>query len=121
MRRALALPLTLLVAGCALAPHQETTTPTPPVVPAQQPLEQNGLIGLTAQDLVRQFGAPALQIREGNSFKLQFRGPRCVLDAYLYPSGSNGTLRVTHVDARTPSGVDMPQAACTTALHEAAT
>jgi uncharacterized lipoprotein YajG len=120
MRRTLALSLTLLVAGCALASHEETAAPPPPVVPAQQPAEQNGLIGLTAQDLVRQFGAPALQIREGNSFKLQFRNPRCVLDAYLYPSGTSGTLRVTHVDTRTPNGADMSQAACTTALHESA-
>jgi hypothetical protein len=119
MHRYLALSLTLLVAGCMTAPRQETAAPPPPVQP-QQPVEQNGLVGLTAQDLVRQFGAPALQIREGTSVKLQFRNPRCVLDAYLYPSGSNGTLKVTHVDTRQPSGADMAQAACTTALHEAA-
>jgi hypothetical protein len=118
MRRYLTLSLGLLLAGCATAPRQEAVTPQPVVQP--QPLEQNGLVGLTAQDLVRQFGAPALQIREGSSVKLQFRNPRCVLDAYLYPSGSGGTLKVTHVDTRLPSGADMPQAACTTALHEAA-
>ncbi|HVI05761.1 MAG TPA: hypothetical protein VM711_06670, partial [Sphingomicrobium sp.] len=55
---------------------------------------------------------PALQIHEGTSMKLQFRGRRCVLDAYLYPSGSSGTLRVTHIDTRTLSGNDMDQAAC---------
>jgi len=120
MRRYLALSLTLFVAACATAPRQETATPPPPVQQPQQPMEQNALVGLTAQDLVRQFGAPALQIREGSSVKLQFRNPRCVLDAYLYPSGSGGTLKVTHVDTRLPSGADMPQAACTTALHEAA-
>ena len=120
MRRYLALSLTLFVAACATAPRQETAAPPPPVQQPQQPMEQNALVGLTAQDLVRQFGAPALQIREGSSVKLQFRNPRCVLDAYLYPSGSGGTLKVTHVDTRLPSGADMPQAACTTALHEAA-
>jgi hypothetical protein len=119
MRRYLALSLSLMLAACATAPRQETAVP-PPVVQPQQPVEQNALIGLTAQDLVGRFGAPALQIREGTSFKLQFRGARCVLDAYLYPSGNGGTLRVTHVDTRLPSGADMPQAACTTSLHEAA-
>jgi hypothetical protein len=119
MRRYLPLSLTLLVAGCMTSQRQETVaTPTP--VQPQQPVEQNALVGLTAQDLVRQFGAPALQIREGSSVKLQFRNPRCVLDAYLYPSGSAGTLKVTHVDTRLPSGADLPQAACTTALHEPA-
>jgi hypothetical protein len=119
MRRFLSLSLSLLVAGCMTAPRQEQVQ-APPTVQPQQPAEQNSLVGLTAQDLVGRFGAPALQIREGSSVKLQFRNPRCVLDAYLYPSGNSGTLRVTHVDTRLPTGADMPQAACTTALHEAA-
>ena len=117
MRRYLALSLCLLVAACATAPTPQTAAPAPVQV---QPTEQNGLVGLTIQDLVGRFGAPALQVREGSSLKLQFRNPRCVLDAYLYPSGSSGTLKVMHVDTRLPSGADMPQAACTTALHEAA-
>jgi hypothetical protein len=77
---------------------------------------QTTLVGLTPQELVGHFGKPALQIREGTSVKLQFRGPRCVLDAYLYPS-QNNVLRVTHVDTRAPSGVDMDQAACISALE----
>jgi hypothetical protein len=119
MRRYLALSLTMFLAACATAPRQEAVTPQPIVQP-QQPAEQNGLVGLTTQDLVGRFGAPALQVREGSSLKLQFRNPRCVLDAYLYPSGSDGTLKVTHVDTRLPTGADMPQAACTTSLHESA-
>jgi len=75
--------------------------------------------GLTAQELVGRFGTPALQIREGTSLKLQFRGPRCVMDAYLYPQGSSGTLKVTHVDTRTPTGNDFDQAACIFALRNA--
>jgi len=89
--------------------------PAPAAQP--EPQEQNSLSGLTAQELVGRFGAPALQIREGPSLKLQFRGPRCVMDAYLYPSGGSGTLKVTHVDTRLPSGGDMDQAACIFALR----
>ena len=59
-----------------------------------------------------------LQIHEGNSVKFQFRGARCVLDAYLYP-GRDGQLRVTYVDTRMPSGADMNQAACISALERA--
>ena len=66
---------------------------------------------MTAEDLVRRFGTPALQIREGNSLKLQFRSDQCVLDAYLYPSGS-GIYRVTYVDARTRGLADVDQALC---------
>ena len=72
-------------------------------------------LGLTAQTLVGHFGNPALQIREGDSLKLQFRTSRCVLDAYLYPQG--GTLKVTHVDTRTASGARFDQATCISELE----
>jgi hypothetical protein len=115
MRRYLALSLTLSLAACMRAPQQPPPAPTPaPVV--QAPQARSELRGLTANELVGHFGTPALQIREGNSLKLQFRGRRCVLDAYLYPQ-SGGTLRVTHVDTRSPNGSDMDQAACISALE----
>ena len=114
MRRLFVLSLSLLLAGCATRP-QQAPAPVPVVQPEAQ--EQNSLSGLTAQELVGRFGAPALQIREGSSLKLQFRGPRCVMDTYLYPSDGSGTLKVTHVDTRLPSGGDMDQAACIFALR----
>ena len=115
MRRLLALSLALILAGCA-ARQQEVPAPTPPPA-AENPEQQNSLSGLTAQELVGRYGTPALQIREGNSLKLQFRGVRCVMDAYLYPSGNSGTLKVTHVDTRLPSGGDIDQAACIFSLR----
>jgi hypothetical protein len=114
MRRSIALSVTLLVAACAPRPQQ---TPAPPPAPvAQIPQGARQLRGLTANELVGHFGTPALQIREGTSLKLQFRGRQCVLDAYLYPQ-SDGTLRVTHVDTRTANGADTDQAACISALE----
>jgi hypothetical protein len=115
MRRSLALSLTLLLAACATRPQQPPQPQTPAVQP--EPEEKTSLSGLTAQDLVGSFGTPALQIREGSSLKLQFRGPRCVLDAYLYPSAGSGTLKVTHVDTRLPSGGDIDPSACIYALR----
>jgi hypothetical protein len=108
--------LTLLVAAC-VAPRQPVApTPTPVVAAPQQ--VRTGLIGLTAAELVAHFGSPALQVREGSSLKLQFRSRRCVLDAYLYPPpGASAPLRVAHVDARLPSGLDTDQAACVSALE----
>jgi len=114
MRRSLALSLTLLLAACATRPEQPTA-PQPAVQP--QPEQQNSLVGLTAQEMVGRFGLPALQIREGNSLKLQFRGRRCVMDAYLYPSGGSGTLKVTHIDTRLPTGGGIDQAACIFSLR----
>jgi hypothetical protein len=115
MRRSIALSLTLVIAACAPRPQQVSAPTPPPVQP--QPEPPTSLTGLTAQELVGRFGAPALQIREGSSLKLQFRGARCVMDAYLYPSGSSGTLKVTHVDTRLPSGGDIDQAACIFSLR----
>ena len=113
MRRYLTLSLGLLLAGCATSPQQQPAEQAPPPQPISPQTRQ--ILGLTTNDLVGHFGRPALQIREGTSLKLQFRGRSCVLDAYLYPQ--NGVLRVTHVDARTPLGYDTDQAACIFALE----
>ena len=120
MRR-LAPALTLFVAACATAPEE---TPVPQVstnIPApviQRP--SSAIVGLTAAELVSRLGNPQLQVREGSSLKLQFRSSYCVLDAYLYPPGSGqGLTRVTYSDARLPSGADVDQAACNSALQSA--
>lgn len=106
----------LLAAGCATAP-QPSAVPRQPSPPAQQ--VRGGLLGLTAGELIQRFGQPALQVREGTSLKLQFRG-RCVLDAYLYPApGRPGPERVTHVDTRLPSGIDTDQRSCIAAFQGA--
>ena len=112
------LASTLILTGCAMAPQQPApqSAPQTPEIVATPRTVRSGLVGLDAQDLVARFGNPALQVHEGTSLKLQFRGRACVLDAYLYPS-SGGVLRVTHIDTRAPSGVDTDQAACISALE----
>ena len=104
----------LLVAGCATAPQQPVAQPA---VTARPPRVATGLLGLTATELLSHFGNPALQVREGAGLKLQFRSSRCVLDAYLYTPPGGGGERVTHIDARLPSGADADQAACVSALE----
>ncbi|HMI41589.1 MAG TPA: hypothetical protein VK485_10205 [Sphingomicrobium sp.] len=103
----------LFVAACATTPPPAPT----PVKPVTQVRERADLIGLTAEELVQRFGRPGFQVREGAGLKLQFAGGGCILDAYLYPQAGNvGIERVTHVDARRPSGEDVPQATCVAAL-----
>ena len=114
MRR-LILVLPLLLTACLARRPELEPQVVQPVPMARSATGQ--LIGLTASDLVGHFGSPALQVREGTSLKLQFRGRRCVLDAYLYPVQNNGTMRVTYVDTRTQSGADTDQAACISALE----
>ena len=107
MRR-LFLASTLVIASCAPRPQQGSMV----VVPSQPTARVPGALnGMTVSEVVAKLGTPALQIHEGTSLKLQFRSPVCVLDAYFYPS-AGAQLRVTHVDARAPSGADMDQATC---------
>ena len=113
MRRFSAVSLALLVAGCATAPRPSTESVSE--VP-QSTHTRGAIVGLTAEELVRRLGTPALQIREGDSLKLQFRSDQCVLDAYLYPSG-NAPYRVTYVDARSRSLADVDQALCIASIE----
>jgi hypothetical protein len=116
MRRFLAIALALFVAACGTAPQ----APPQVVSPAPEPVERGDLIGLTTGDLIQRFGAPALQIREGTSLKLQFRGRQCVLDAYRYPpANGRGAERVMHVDTRVRSGADTDQRTCVAMLQGA--
>ena len=116
MRRSIPLSLILFAAACA--PRPQAASVPAVVTPTAPPSQLGGLYGLNVQELAGRFGKPALQIHEGTSVKLQFRGSRCVLDAYLYPS-RDGQLRVTYIDTRLPNGADMNQAACISALQSA--
>lgn len=110
MRIHLAFAL-LVLSACARVPTETATSTPPPTSPAPQPRESGVLIGLTGNELVSRFGRPVLQIKEGNSFRLQFRGQLCVLDAFLYPS-AGAQYRVTHVEARSRAGTDTNQRDC---------
>ena len=109
----------VLVAGC-VAPVRETAAP--PVHPALRPppiYNNNGLEGVMGQNaraLIALFGNPDLDDREGPARKLQFLGPVCVLDAYLYAPRAGAEPIVTHVDARLPDGRDMDRSSCVAAL-----
>lgn len=106
------------LAGCVgpqAAPPPTTTAPPPPTAYGPGGLES--VLGATARALVAQFGNPDLDLREGPARKLQFLGPACVLDAYLYPPRSGrGEAVVTHVDARLPDGREMDRSSCVAAL-----
>ena len=104
----------LLLAGCVSSGDE-----APPAEMAARPLAVAGLesvIGSTAPALAVHLGRADLEQREGHARKLQFVGPACVLDAYLYPPRSGAEPVVTHVDARLPDGREMDRASCVAAL-----
>lgn len=95
--------------------RQEVVTPQPLV----QTYTRHGLesvMGRNARALTALFGQPGLDVREGPGRKLQFLGPACILDAYLYAPTQSGEAVVTHIDARLPDGRDMDRASCVAAL-----
>lgn len=107
----------LLLGGCTTNPPPAVTPPPPvarPVPPAPIGLER--VIGQDARNLVALFGNPDQDTRETGARRLQFGGPICILDAYLYPPAKGQEPVVTYVDARQPDGRDIDRASCIAAL-----
>lgn len=84
-------------------------------LPGSTPVGLERVIGEDATGLARLFGTPDADVREGTARKLQFTGPICVLDAYLYPKGA-AAPRVTWLDTRQPDGTAIDRASCIAAL-----
>jgi hypothetical protein len=139
VRRAVAALLLPLVAACAAVPSAQPpgaqpprqkpragkippSAPAPPKPVFRAPEIQRlpgleSVIDKDAAALVRQFGKPQLEVREGDMRKLQFAGEPCVLDVFLYPLRPDSEPVATYVDARRASdGRDVDRAACITAL-----
>lgn len=148
MRRILSVALLPLAAGCVAVPSAQppsqppaqpgepqvirprAQSPVPPTLPPRPPrpefrapevLQAPGLEGVIRQDaasLVRRFGEPRLDVREGDMRKLQFSGEPCVLDVFLYPLREGGEPVATWVEARRASdGREVDRAACAEALR----
>lgn len=108
MRKMLVLLAALAATACG--PAAQTVRPA---AIAAKPAPAAGLgnvIGSDAKTLAARFGAPVQDLSDGAVGKLQFAGTGCVLDAYLYGG------KVTHIDARAPSGIDTDRAACVATL-----
>lgn len=136
LSHALTLLLLPLIAACGeqgpvastpRPPSRASTARAVPVAPRKQPVPApvvhsapglEGVIGGRTGDLARLFGTPRLDVQEGDARKLQFVGPACVLDVYLYPQGPGTEPRATYVDARRSTDArDVDRAACVAALR----
>jgi hypothetical protein len=110
--------MALFLSACGAAIPGPQPIAVAPVGPPASAFTQTGpLMGLDARRLTQMFGTPRLDIRERTVRKLQFANGRCVLDAYLYTPAQGKEPVVTHVDARTPLGIDADPAACATTLQ----
>ena len=85
--------------------------------PTYSPIGRARVLGQNAAGRVSLFGPADADVREGSGRKLQFAGPICVLDAYLYPPQQGaGAERVTYVDARTAAGTPTDGTQCALSL-----
>jgi hypothetical protein len=119
-RRQSGLGLLLVLGACVPSKVERAAPPVQPARPVTYTtLGLETVIGRNARFLEAQLGRPELDVREGAARKLQFAGPACVLDAYLYPPRGGGEPIVTHIDARLPDGRDVDRASCVAALTAA--
>ena len=108
-------------AGAQPAPNTPATATRPATPPARvQSLPGlEGVIGADAGQLTRMFGAPRLDVVEGDARKLQFSATACVLDVYLYPPAPGQVPRASYVDARRAADArDVDRAACVAAMKK---
>ncbi len=105
----------LTLSACATTPP-----PKPRAVPTVSvPMRPTGLervLGQDARALAALFGTPDQDVKEDGARRLQYAGPFCILDAYLYPARSGAEPVVTYLDARQPDGKDIDRASCVAAL-----
>jgi hypothetical protein len=138
LRKSAAIGLILLLGACGgtgatTSGSGRATTIRSPSYPASRPGLRSpvrpapqiqvapgteGVIGASADQLVRMFGAPRLDIHEEDARKLQWSGTACILDAYLYPPANGGQQSTTYIDTRRGDGRDVDRAACIAALRK---
>ena len=115
MRHLNLLTPALILSACATTPP-----PKPRAVPTVSvPMRPTGLervLGQDARALAGLFGTPDQDVREDGARRLQYAGPFCILDAYLYPARAGSEPVVTYMDARQPDGKDIDRASCVAAL-----
>jgi hypothetical protein len=119
------IPLSALVPALLLAGCATTVAPPAGAPSAERPANMHGaglerVMAKSARELAALFGPADLDQREGLARRMQFVGPACVLDTYLYPDRTGAEPVVSYVDARLPNGEDMDRASCVAALSRRA-
>jgi len=112
--------LALTLGACAGPAIPRPSTPPPATqqpTTVVKPVQNNALIGNSADAVGRMFGKPRLDVTEGAGRKLQFAGSNCTLDVYFYAPRAGANPVATHVDARTPDGRNADVNSCAQSLQ----
>lgn len=111
--------LCLTLGACAgpAIPRPSTPPPAAQQPTVVRPVQNNALIGNSADAIGRMFGKPRLDVTEGAGRKLQFAGANCILDVYFYAPRAGASPVATHVDARTPDGRNAEVNSCAQSIQ----
>ena len=90
----------------------------PPVVRPKPGPGPADVIGHDVRALIASFGQPRLDIQELTVRKLQFANGNCVMDVYLYAPETGKEPLATHIDTRSPSGVETDRTNCAESLRK---
>jgi hypothetical protein len=121
MKRILTSSTIIIALALSACGESAATTKRPQAIPAPPIKLATGLdrvMGKDARSLVQLFGPAAQDVREASARKLQFAGPSCVLDAYLYAPSKGKEPVVTYLSARVPDGRDADKTTCVAALSQ---
>lgn len=110
------LVLFAALGGCTAGKPQVRPQPVPTISVPMRPTGLERVLGSDARGLNDLFGKADQDAREPGARRMQYVGPFCILDAYLYAKAEGGEPVVTYVDARQPDGRDMDRASCVAAL-----
>jgi hypothetical protein len=114
-----ALNSLILLSACGAqtpAPRTAAAVGIPALPPIRTAAGLDRVMGRDARSLIQLFGPAVQDVREEGARKLQFVGPVCILDAYLYPPSKGKEPVVTYLSARVPDGRDAERASCVAAL-----
>lgn len=115
MRVSILIPV-IVLGACTSVPRPPRPLPVATVSAPMRPLGLERVLGQDARGLAELFGRADRDVNEPGARRLQYEGPFCILDAYLYPLRPGGEQVVTYVDARQPDGLDIDRASCVAAL-----
>jgi hypothetical protein len=116
MRKMTIIAALTALGGCTTVPAPPVTPPPPLRSAPMRPVGLERVLGQDARGLAALFGAADQTVREEAAVRMQFRGPICVLDAYLYAPSKGRIPIVTYVETRQSNGRDIDRASCVAAL-----
>lgn len=108
----------IIISACAIIWVQPSLAQNNAAANGPRPAgEFERLLNKDATSVMQILGLPVQDAQEGPARRLQFAGPACILDVYLYPPAEGAEPRVTYASARVADGREADRNLCITILR----